>query len=700
MQGHHESDEDLSVWLGRRWVLGAATLAALFATVFAVWFVLYERDEQRAQAVNRAALYARVLTDQVDRSFDTVQVSLRTLADSLGPEDWGHSASQRLSQALLGVSYLRSLHLLDAEGRVVASTHPDWSGWQVPTQLLGEAPEAGRWRAPGLLAGRDLKDARAIGSADPRRMVLPVVLALADGDGSKSAARLVAMVNPDHFATSFDLLLSDTGLRAGLLQLDMRLIAASEALPVAMGSLPPAPQALTTALRAKPFDQSVGLGLTGEPAVIAHRNARLAPWVVTVEQPLERADAPVRALALEALVAWVVALALIAGVAALALKTAAEQQRQRQARATARRDLARQNVLTANLIDASATALYAKDAQGHLLMANQAWGRWVGMDPQYLMGAPLPESVRWADPRSPDGSEPELPPLGEVLTFEVQMSTAAGLRDVLVSKVAVQDEVGDMVAVVGSLTDVSAYREAERRSREAAEAARQANDAKSEFVANISHELRTPLQSILGFSEIGQVRCADSPAAVGYFKRVHDAGKHMLSLVEDLLDLAKPELTDGQMCLEPLPLGSLTGEVLEELTALAHKRSVRIVQQGMALGLLSKVERRGFQQVVRNLVANALRFAPEGSQVEVALSRTHGERVRLTVSDRGPGVPAAELESIFAPFVQSSVTKTNAGGTGLGLAICRRLVHAFAGRVWAEERPGGGAVFVVELPGA
>jgi PAS domain S-box-containing protein len=509
---------------------------------------------------------------------------------------------------------------------------------------------------------------------------------------------LVALVNPDHFATSFDLLLKDTGLSAALLQLDLRLIAASETVSTPMGSLPGQAASLAKMLQATPFDQRLTTGLAGEPAVLAHRNARLAPWLVTVEEPLAQADEPFRALALEALLAWSMVMAVIAAVAGLALKSAREHERQRVARKAARRELARQHVLTANLIDASANALYSKDTEGRLLMANQAWGRWVGLEPQRLMGAPLPDSLAWADPTSPEGSDVELRARGGVVTFEVQLTGATGPRDVLVSKVAVHDDTGDVVAVVGSLTDVSTYREAERHSRDAAEAARQANDAKSEFVANISHELRTPLQSILGFSEIGQVRCTDSPAAQGYFKRVHAAGKHMLSLVEDLLDLAKPELTAAQMNLELLPLGGLAAEVLEELASQAHRKSIRIGQHGLGQELTARVERRGFQQVVRNLVANALRFAPEGSTVEVALGAGEGDGLRLTVSDRGPGVPAAEMESIFAPFVQSSVTKTNAGGTGLGLSICRRLVEAFGGRVWAEARPGGGAVFVVELP--
>jgi signal transduction histidine kinase len=693
-------DDDLTPWLAPRWIVGVGAAVALALTVFALGFLNYERQEQRNQALQRASLYARVLTDQVDRSFDAVQVTLRTLADSLESGESAQNATQRLNQALMGVAFLRSLHVVDSDGLVLASTQASATGWSVPPALLGSPPTVGRWRAAGLLAGRDLKDAHAVGAEPPKRGVLPVVFTMRGGDEFGGSHRLVALVNPDHFATHFDLLLKDTGLQAALLQLDLRVLAGSEAMGVPMGVLPADAAGLAPQLKDQAFDHSVGPGLAGAPSVRAHRHARQAPWVVVVEEPLAQAEAAFQTLALETLVAWALAMGVVMGACVLAFQSARAHRVEAAARAAARRELARQDVLTANLIDASATALYAMDAHGRLLLANQAWGRLVSAEPAQWIGQALPPALQWADPTSLEAADAERLARGDLVTFEVSLPSATGPRDMLVSKVAVRDEAGEPLAVVGSLTDVSVYRDAERRSREAADAARQANDAKSEFIANISHELRTPLQSILGFSEIGQMRCTESPAAQGYFRRVHDAGKHMLSLVEDLLDLAKPELTAAQMTLEALPIGALAAEVLDELSAQALRKQIRVQQHGLAGGVLARVERRGFQQVVRNLVANALRFAPQGSAVEVTLQRAEDGVVRLTVSDRGPGVPPAELEAIFAPFVQSSVTKTHAGGTGLGLAICRRLVQAFGGRVWAETRLGGGAVFVVELPHA
>ena len=692
-------DERLPVWWGPRWVLGTVLAVALLLTALTAWFLAYERQERRALALHNAALHARLLTDLVDRGFDTVQVTLRSVAEGLDPSGVWEGDSQRLTQAVRSLSFLRSLHVVDGDGRVLASSNEALLGQRIDASALGPAPTAGRWRVPAVLAGRDLLDARPLNAEPARRLVVPVVMALAPAEvpagGRGNGTRLVAVVNPDHFATQFELLLKETQLSAALMQIDLRVLASTEALALPLGLVPPSPQALHSALLTKPYDQRLAQGLTGRASVFAHRSSRLAPWVVAVETPLAAVDAAFHTLATQTLAAWLVGMGLLGAVAGFGLHSLRAFERQRLARLAARRDLQRQHVLTANLIAASATALYAKDAQGRLLMANQAWGQLAGGDA--MRGQPLPASAWLADPSSPDRPDADLLARGGLETFEVRLDTPAGARDMLVSKAAVRDEQGEVVALVGSLTDVSALREAERRSREAAVAAQQANAAKTAFVANMSHELRTPLQSILGFSEIGLKRCGDIGPAHTYFQRVNDAGQHMLTLVEDLLTLAKPELQDLPLTLVDLGLAPLVAEVLEQLAVQAQRKGIHLQADLPDASPRARVERRGFQQVVRNLVANALRFAPEGSVVEVAL-RADGPCCRLTVSDRGPGIPADELEAVFAPFVQSSSTQTQAGGTGLGLAICRRFVVAFGGQVWAESRSGGGVVFVVSLP--
>ncbi|MCD0416488.1 PAS-domain containing protein [Rubrivivax sp. JA1024] len=232
----------------------------------------------------------------------------------------------------------------------------------------------------------------------------------------------------------------------------------------------------------------------------------------------------------------------------------------------------------------------------------------------------------------------------------------------------------------------------------ATEAAEEADRSKSEFIGTISHELRTPLQSILGFSDLGRHFAAGHPQFEPMFRDIHDGGTRMLRLVNGLLDISKIDGTLGSLVRRPADLGELALAVVRELRPQAGARRVEIVLPEAAAALTAEVDAFRMQQVLRNVLANAIRFAPEGSSIEIAATDLGAAGRRLEILDRGPGIPEAEIEAIFKPFVQSSRTKSGAGGTGLGLAICRRIMGAHGGRITAANRDGGGARFTIELP--
>jgi signal transduction histidine kinase len=233
----------------------------------------------------------------------------------------------------------------------------------------------------------------------------------------------------------------------------------------------------------------------------------------------------------------------------------------------------------------------------------------------------------------------------------------------------------------------------------AKEGAEAANQAKSEFLANMSHELRTPLHGILSFSSFGLEKIDTAPAKKlsGYFQKISQSGRTLLLLIDALLDLAKLEASKMVFTFQATRLHELVSEVIEEFSAMASEKELTIRCTTPEVTAEAHLDSVRMMQVMRNLLSNAVKFSPRGSTIEIGTCE--GEETAVVhVSDQGPGVPEEELDTIFDKFVQSSKTKTGAGGTGLGLAICHEIMLAHSGRIWAENRPEGGAAFFFEIP--
>ena len=252
-----------------------------------------------------------------------------------------------------------------------------------------------------------------------------------------------------------------------------------------------------------------------------------------------------------------------------------------------------------------------------------------------------------------------------------------------------RDEIGTLATNVNQMSDELGrlYQELETASRH-----------KSDFLATMSHELRTPLNAVIGFSEVLEEQMFGelNERQLAYVDDILAAGRHLLSLINDVLDLAKIEA--GRMELEPTEIS--VPAVLDSAVSMHSERAQR---GGIALSLTTDPEEitvladeRRVRQVVFNLLSNAIKFTPPDGRVDVS-ARLDDAVVEIAVADTGPGIPDADQEAIFQEFEQSASGK-EAEGTGLGLPLSRKLVELHGGRLWVESEVGRGTTFRFTLP--
>ncbi len=253
-----------------------------------------------------------------------------------------------------------------------------------------------------------------------------------------------------------------------------------------------------------------------------------------------------------------------------------------------------------------------------------------------------------------------------------------------------------------AIENVRLFKELQARNLEIEDKSRQleiASQHKSEFLANMSHELRTPLNAIIGFSEVLTDRMFGelNEKQEEYLKDIYASGTHLLSLINDILDLSKIEAGRMELELTDFDLPTALDNALTLVRERAGRRSIALhTSIDNQLGQIQGDERK-IRQVVLNLLSNAIKFTPEGGRIEVQARPVDGS-FEVSVSDTGVGIAPEDQERVFEEFRQVGTSAKKAEGTGLGLTLCRKFVELHGGRIWVKSQVGAGSTFAFTIP--
>ncbi|MBL1173727.1 MAG: PAS domain-containing protein [Pantanalinema sp. GBBB05] len=344
------------------------------------------------------------------------------------------------------------------------------------------------------------------------------------------------------------------------------------------------------------------------------------------------------------------------------------------------------------------------DCSGNIQEANRVAARLLNIRRQHLIRKPLVSFVVEEQRRSFRQLLNQIPTMHRVQDWEVQLCGREDQPFIAALTVeTVQDQQEQTIGLRWLVRDISARKQTEECLRQVQLQnleLQEADRLKNQFLAMVSHELRTPMNAILGFSEVllRRFHHQQDLQYAGMLERIFRNGKHLLTLIEDLLDVSKIQAEQLELHLEPFNLAELIASTIDDLRSLADQKALAL-QLCLPDSEIAVVnDRLRMQQVLINLLSNAIKFTPAGS-VKIEVLELPEGRLAIAVSDTGIGIASTNQSQIFQKFwqVNQSTTRQH-GGTGLGLAISKALIELMQGSISVESQLGEGTTFRIEIP--
>jgi signal transduction histidine kinase len=698
-----------------RRILGCAAALAVALLGLTVWTVFEARRTALEQATVSSRNLAQTLQQHSLQAFQTVDLVLRDLADRLGDADLAE-ARAALPRHAEGLAQVRYLTLLDAAGARIADSSAGAPAVTPAERTVWTA--LGARADSGLFIGAPVRDDRT------GAWTMPLARRLVDPRG-RFAGVVIGALDLRWFQAFYDKV--DVGPRGGiaLFHTNGTLVMRKPLEDGDIGRSVAGSPAFRDQLQAQPTGTyDITSSLDGITRITSHHQLETYPFVIGAG--LAREDV---------LAAWrsrgLIELAAAAALAVTVLCLGALLDREfhkravaeAEARAAAQR-FERDKLILEAVLKALPDGIALVDADGRLQLSNDLLFEVLALDRGTILGAADPAAAfssalttRGDDALALDGVA--APPSNSVQ--EIRMSTGrwierrvtgvAGLGHVAIYRdianlkrreLEMQESQTRLQTQATTLAQLAEDLDLARQTAESARAeAETASRSKSTFIAGMNHELRTPLNAILGFAQVIHEQ-RFGPGSLDryseYASHIISSGEHLLSLINDLLDMAKIEAGKLELETQPIDIRQLLSATLVMVRETAASSGIAIRLEAPDEPIALPGDPRRLKQCFLNLVSNAIKFTPEGGRVVVRIT-PHPEAVEITVADTGIGVRPTDIAKIFEPFgqVDSPLARRHVG-TGLGLPIARTLVELHGGDLSFSSVEGAGTTVTVSLP--